>query len=55
MNHALEILEEKKFFLENKKQDIINNLPELLHIIEKKIKDLDFAIELIRLNIKYNN
>ena len=53
MNAAIETLKEKKFMLEYRLEENIKNLPEFENKFRKSIKELEYAIKLLELNLNY--
>lgn len=53
MKLAIETLKEKKFYLEFKLEENIKNLPEFENKFRKSIKELEYAIKLLELNLNY--
>jgi hypothetical protein len=55
MEFVLDVLQEKKLVLENKLEKFIKVFPGFEEIQQQQIKDLEYAIKLIELEIKNKN
>ena len=53
MNTAIETLKEKKFYLEFKLEENIKIIPDAEEAFKKTIKELEYAIKLLELNLNY--
>ncbi len=53
MNTAIETLKEKKFYLEFKLEENIKLVPEAEEAFRRNIKELEYAIKLLELNLNY--
>jgi hypothetical protein len=53
MSTAIETLKEKKFYLEFKLEENIKLVPQAEEAFRRNIKELEYAIKLLELNLNY--